>query len=215
MDQEARGDPRPGVRRAGQPSDLVKIYLEQTEDGRRVFRADGSEDDGEPPLPGRGGWHGWLARKFRNLKRAFHHSEIGLARTMRRVWDWLQRRVHPDEPLLVRLRTARAIEIHHPAALSTQEARAAWSDYLARRQRRHLPWLILNTLLAPLTVLLTPLPGPNLVGYWIAYRAVRHLLAILGAQRALSGRVETTFQGGDGRAAVVGSTDGTRQPCDS
>ena len=193
----------------------MKIFLEQTDDGRRIFRADGLEDDEELPVPGRGGVRGWLVRKLHALKHAFHHPKSGLAQRMRRVWDWLRRRMHPDEPLLIHLRTAHAIEVHHPAALSTQEARDAWSDYLARRLRRYLPWLILNALLAPLTVLLVPLPGPNLVGYWIAYRAVRDLLAILGARRALSGRIETTFHGGGGRVAVVGSADGTRRPCDS
>ncbi|HMB08885.1 MAG TPA: hypothetical protein VKP69_34800 [Isosphaeraceae bacterium] len=193
----------------------MKIYLEQTDDGRRIFRADGLEDDEDLPLPGRGGVRGWLVRRLHALKHSFHHPKSGLAQRMRRVWDWLRRRMHPDEPLLIRLRTAHAIEVHHPASLSTQEARSAWSDYLARRLRRYLPWLILNALLAPLTVLLVPLPGPNLIGYWIAYRAVRDLLAILGVRRALSGRVEATFHGGGGRAAVVGSADGTRQPCDS
>ena len=177
----------------------MKIYLEQTEDGRRLFRAD--ESDKDEAGPGRP--QGWLSRKAHALTAAFQHSEGRLARTVRRGWSWLQRRMHPDEPLLVRLRSAQAIEIDHPATLPAPEARAAWRAHLSRAQRRHVPWLILNVLVSPLTILLAPLPGPNLVGYWIAYRAVRDWLAVRGARRGLSGRVETTFH-----------PAGTRHPCD-
>jgi len=41
-----------------------------------------------------------------------------------------------------------------------------------------------NTVISPVTLILTPIPGPNLLGYWIAYRAFCHLLAVLGARGA-------------------------------
>ena len=193
----------------------MKVDLDQTRDGRRVFHLDRSEAEDERSLPPQRGVRGWLVRRFRGLEHGFRHSRNGLARTTRRVWGWLQRRMHPDEPLLIRLRTVPAIEVHHPPALPAHEARADWSDFLAHRRRRHGLWLILNALIAPFTILLAPLPGPNLVGYWFAYRAVRDLLAFLGAGRALSGRVETTFHGDKGEVAMLGSADGTRPRCDS
>jgi hypothetical protein len=193
----------------------VKVYLEQTTDGRPLFRLHGSETEDKSFVTTQGGLRGWLTRKLHALHDGFRDSENTLAQTTRQVWDWLQRRIHPDEPLLIRLRSVQAIEVYHPASLSAQEARASWSEFLTRRQRRHWPWLILNTLIAPLTVLLAPLPGPNLIGYWFAYRAVRDLLAILGARRALSGQVETTFHVDEENMAMLGSTEGTRPRCDS
>jgi hypothetical protein len=208
----AGGVPRPGAEILSVP---VKVDLEQTRDGRRVFRLDGSEAEDDRSVPLQRGMRGWLARKFHALEHGFRHAKNDLARTTRRVWGWLQRRMPPDEPILIRLRTVPAIEVHHPPALPAHEARADWSAFLARRRRRHGAWLILNALIAPLTVLLAPLPGPNLVGYWFAYRAVRDLLAVLGANRALSGKVETTFRGDQAGVAMLGSADGTRPRCDS
>jgi hypothetical protein len=193
----------------------VKVFLEQTGKGRRFFHKDGPGTEDAPPLPSHPGLRGWFTRKLHALHNRFQHSENTLARTTRRFWDWLQSRIHPDEPLLIRLRSVPTIEVHHPASLSAQEARASWSEFLNRRRRRHWPWLILNTLIAPVTVLLAPLPGPNLIGYWFAYRAVRDLLAILGARRALSGQVETTFHSDEGGMAMLGSTEGMRPRCDS
>jgi hypothetical protein len=112
---------------------------------------------------------------------------------MKRAWDWLERRMHPDEPLLAALRSAPTIEVHHASSLASTDARTLWSCYLRGRMRRHLLWLVFDGALAPLTVLLAPLPGPNLIGYWFAYRALRQLLMLLGIRRASSGRVETMF----------------------
>jgi hypothetical protein len=96
--------------------------------------------------------------------------------------------------LLARLRSADVIELHHPSAMDAAEAEAAWSTFLAVSRRRHWPWLVVNALVSPLTVLLAPLPGPNLVGYWFAYRAVHHLLILVGVRRVRAGRVTTRFR---------------------
>ncbi len=35
----------------------------------------------------------------------------------------------------------------------------------------------------PALALLWPLPGPNVIGYWFAYRAIHHALIVLGIRR--------------------------------
>ena len=62
---------------------------------------------------------------------------------------------------------------------------AIWTDYLNKQWWRHLAWLIVNGTIAPFTLLLFPLPGPNLIGYWFAYRAVHHTLVVWGIRRVL------------------------------
>jgi hypothetical protein len=52
-------------------------------------------------------------------------------------------------------------------------------------------------LVAPLTVVLAPLPGPNLVGYWFVYRAVHHGLILTGLGRARRGLIDMTFRPDD------------------
>jgi hypothetical protein len=170
----------------------VKVYLLHTDDGRHLFYWEGREQAhaDHPPSPG---IRGWFDRKAAALKEAWSHSEHGLVAKVRHVWHWLERKTDADEPMLSHLRIAPTIEVHHPSSMSSETARQLWSDYLTSRRRRHLPWLGVNALISPLTVVLAPLPGPNVVGYWFAYRAVRNLLAVLGLRRARRADVDVTF----------------------
>ncbi|MHC5542661.1 hypothetical protein ACYOEI_30920 [Singulisphaera rosea] len=165
----------------------MKVYLLLTDDGRRLFYAETPEESPDEEPTHHRGLRGWVERKARHLRSAWHHSESGVTARLRHVWSWLQERTYADESLLVRLRSAPTVEIHHPAGLSRDEVRELWKNYLASRKRRHLPWLCVNAFIAPLTVVLAPLPGPNLVGYWFGYRAIRHLLAFLGLRHAQRG----------------------------
>ena len=47
----------------------------------------------------------------------------------------------------------------------------------------------LNTLIAPFTVLFAILPGPNVIGYWFAYRAIHHTLIVWGLRRVRTARI--------------------------
>ena len=114
-------------------------------------------------------------------------------RAPHRIWNWLNRRIYPDEVWLIRLRSAAAIEVRHPTTLTAADASGAWAGFLEGRKRRHLAWLVFYAATCPLTLLLVPLPGPNLIGYWCAYRAIRHLMVVLGLFRAGRGRVATIF----------------------
>jgi hypothetical protein len=169
----------------------VKVHLHLTDGGKPVFHAE------KPAVrevqPHHHGFRGWIERKAKSLKEAWSHADHGAAGKVRALWDKLQRRMPADESTLIHLRAASAIEIHHPAAMSSEEARSHWVDYLARCRRRHLPWLWFNALLSPVTLLLAPLPGPNLIGYWFAYRAVRDILALMGVRHARNSQVVTTF----------------------
>jgi hypothetical protein len=93
--------------------------------------------------------------------------------------------------LLARLRLASAIDVHHPSSMTREEVHAAWSAFLAAGSRRHWPWFLVNAAIAPLTILLIPVPGPNLIGYWFTYRALHHLFILYGLSRARRGRVVT------------------------
>jgi hypothetical protein len=181
---------------------VVKVYLLDVNDGpeagRRLFYAgppsDEDEYGGEAAVAGGRGLRGWVEERYRRLEDGWKRSQTSAARLSRRVWERLHRATHPDETLLARLYSARAIDVHHPASLTAEEALTAWLAFLSKANRRHWPWFVVNVLVAPLTVLLAPLPGPNLVGYWFAYRAVRHGLILIGLGRARSGRVETRLR---------------------
>ena len=138
-----------------------------------------------------GGVRKWAERKYESLQAVLLKSESGVGLRMRRVWEWLQRRAGPDESLLRSLRGAEAIKLYHPSDLTKEAARTRWMSYLAGRRRHHTLWLILNGLITPATILLAPIPGPNILGYWFVYRAICHTLALLGMQRATAGEIST------------------------
>jgi hypothetical protein len=169
----------------------LKVQLHLTDQGKPVFHAD--KPVAREPHPPHHGIRGWLERKANRLKESWEHADHGATGKARALWDQLHRRIPHDETTLIRLRSAASIEIEHPITLSSDEARASWGAYLTRCRRRHLPWLIINALISPVSVLLAPIPGPNLLGYWFAYRAVRDLLALLGVRHAQSGQVATTY----------------------
>lgn len=173
----------------------MKIYLLEMSAQGPVFYSEGPESDTESAgatTPERG-VRAWVERKYKNLQLAILESEEGIGAHMRRIWEWLHRRTSPDESLLRQLRGANTIQIFHPTMMTPEQTRTFWLRYLAHRQRRHIWWFIINTLISPLTVLLAPLPGPNVIGYWFVYRAVCHLLALLGVRRACSQQVVTSF----------------------
>jgi hypothetical protein len=189
----------------------VKIYLLNLDSGRCVFYSEGAEAVAEVEASApRTGVRGWAERKYKSLQAILTESEQGVGLRVRRIWEWLQKRIPPDEPVLRSLRGVSAIELHHPLTLTTEETRSLWKNYLKNRQGRHTFWFIANALVSPLTLLLAPLPGPNIIGYWFVYRAVCHLLARLGARNARSEQVETEFISTDALDGSFGAADDER-----
>jgi hypothetical protein len=173
----------------------VKVYLLLVSDEQFFFYSDESEaDESRVEAPAQGGWRGELEERWHRFQRAWHESDAEVARWARRSWDWLHSMIHPDEWMLVRFRSTQRIDLHHPAARSRDAVARAWLDYLGRKWRRHMIFLCGNALIAPLALaLLWPLPGPNLIGYWFAYRAIHHYLIVRGINRVRKGSIPTEY----------------------
>jgi hypothetical protein len=170
----------------------VKLFLQRQKD--RPLAVDlGPCEVPSTPLAHRSGLLGWIGRQGEHFKKRWHESRTGLTGKMHQVWDWLHKRTPADEPLLMRLRKADRVEVYHPESLSPEEARSLWNLYLDHRRRRHLPRLAINLVITPFTVLLIPLPGPNLVGFWFAYRSIHHLLILYGLVKARKQKLEVSF----------------------
>ena len=158
----------------------LRVYLLKVErlPGRWVFYAEEPDGVGEP-APRHDGLRGWAEAKLHAVKDRWQHSQGQAVRLSRRVWEWLHSRTHPDERLLALLRSARVIEVHYPASLPVGTVSEAWSSFRGGAWRRHWAWFLVNVLLAPFSILLIPLPGPNVVGFWLTYRAVHHGLILV------------------------------------
>jgi hypothetical protein len=167
----------------------VKIYLLLIDHARFFFYADesaGSDDrdhSDDSLTARRTSVRGWILAKYDRFRSAWQHADSGALQWMRQLWDWLHTWTHPDEAMLARLWSARRVDLHHPATRGGDEVVAVWKDYLRQQWRRHFVWLVVNSVIAPISLLFAILPGPNLIGYWFAYRAVHHALVIWGIRR--------------------------------
>jgi hypothetical protein len=175
----------------------VKIYLLQIDQERYFFYSDDSEsshdesegdDSSSPPRPG---LRGWFRDRYSRFKSAWQDADSGALLWMRRAWDWLHSLTRPDEAMLARLRSARRIDLFHPATRPENDVAAAWRRYLNHQWRRHLFWMTINGVIAPFSALFAILPGPNLIGYWFAYRAIHHLLVVWGIRRVWRQEIST------------------------
>jgi len=97
---------------------------------------------------------------------------------------WIAERV-AEQRLLWRLRGQTAVRAFFPAGLDPAAAHATIRASLERDSRRHLRWLAVDTLGGLFSLLLVPLPGLNVPGYYFTFRIVGHLLSILGARHGL------------------------------
>lgn len=168
----------------------MRIYLLSLDKRRTFFYA----DESEPPDDCTGaddscgeetGWRARLREQREQFRSVWHESDARVVRWSRRAWEWMHSWAHPDETMLRRLRSACRIELHHPAGRDPEEVSGLWSRYLAQRWWRHLLWLSVNLAVAPPAVMaLWVLPGPNVIGYWFAYRAIHHAMIVRGIRRA-------------------------------
>lgn len=171
----------------------MKVFLLRQNQDQSVFYAEPEVSDQSPEAVDEqeSGVLALLGKKYNDLQRTLRESEGGIGLRMRRIWEWLHRRTSPDETLIRSLRGASAIHLYHPSELDSAQARAEWESYLRRRRRYFTLWLIVNALITPLTLLMAPIPGPNIIGYWFTYRAICHALALLGIRRAGEVELET------------------------
>lgn len=189
----------------------MKIYLLNLDGGRCLFYSEGPDPLAESEMPApRTGMRGWAERRYKSLQAILTESEKGVGLRVRRIWEWLQKRIPPDEPALRALRGVSAVVLHHPPTINEEETRSLWETYLKSRQGRHMFWFVVNALVSPLTLLLAPLPGPNVIGYWFVYRSSCHMLARLGARNARSEQITTQFLANGELDGALGAEDEER-----
>lgn len=137
----------------------------------------------------------WSERKIRSLKATIQKATRQGTGWFQGLWNWLNRRPPPDEPLLRVLRRASALEVVYPSSMTESHARHEWHRYLGKRLREHLITLGWDLALAPFIALLMFVPGPNVIGYWFLYRILMHVLAMRGVWRVRRHWIPITYTG--------------------
>ena len=153
-----------------------------------------SADEAPPPVPGSSGIIGRIRHRFAvMLHEAEERSRSGtspsppatrLGRLQEWIMAWVAERV-AEQRLLWNLRRETAVVAFHPQDLSFEQAHTLIRRMLKRDWERHRWWLVLDSLLLIGSIALIPLPGPNIVGYYFAFRVMGHFLSIRGASQGL------------------------------
>jgi hypothetical protein len=114
-----------------------------------------------------------------------HAGPGGLASRLRaRGLRWIAERI-AEQRLLWRLRGQTKVRAFYPAGVDAASALEVIRESLERDSNRHLRWLAVDAIGGLFSLLLVPFPGPNLPGYYFAFRLIGHLLAIQGARQGL------------------------------
>ncbi|HEX5474367.1 MAG TPA: hypothetical protein VFX12_06885 [Vicinamibacterales bacterium] len=149
-----------------------------------------------PPEPPKGVWRR-LLRRFsavvaeaeregrRAPSRAADERAGWPTRAKRRLLQWIAKSI-AEQRLLWALRGQAGAQLLYPDDLAEAQARAALRHRLSRDFERHRFWLAIDSLGLIASAALILLPGPNLFGYYFAFRIVGHFLSVRGARQGLN-----------------------------
>ena len=104
------------------------------------------------------------------------------------LWRAILRRISEavaEQRLLWNLRGADAARLIHADDVSGDRALDVARQSLRRDLEKHRRWLAIDALLMVLCLPLMLIPGPNLPGFYFAFRVVGHYLALRGARQGL------------------------------
>ena len=96
-----------------------------------------------------------------------------------------------EQRLLWNLRRADTARFVYPSDMPEASAVAELRREMSTDFEKHRLWLAIDGVLLVASGLLVLVPGPNVLGYYFAFRVVGHFFSVRGAKRALNGVVWT------------------------
>jgi len=171
-----------------------ELYCEPSDDD------DEAAGDTAAPAPG---FFSRMRRRFTEMMRA---AEVARARRARGEYDpidtwWERTRARvlakvadavAEQRLLWHLRHLEAANLYHPSDMTGERALVIMRASMVRDRDRHVRWLMIDAFLLILSGALVVVPGPNVLGYYFAFRVVGHYLSWRGARQGLDAVTWTT-----------------------
>jgi hypothetical protein len=160
-----------------------------------------SEPPEEPLMAAARGGDGRL-RRWAHAAALQWHELVEAARHGRssgRLARWRDAVVRRLSETIAEQRTLWALRKHHratllfPSTLAPDLARRYLDGVLSRARWHHGLWLSLDAVILTVSAILAPIPGPNVIAYYLGFRVVGHYWAWRGARHALA-KVEWTLQ---------------------
>jgi hypothetical protein len=163
--------------------DRYELYCEVADDPE-------AGDDAPPS-----GTIGKLRHRFRAMLRAAEERQHRHAepdpepkswpgRVQDRIMAWVVERI-AEQRLLWNLRRHSSATALHPEDMTFEQVMTLVRRTLQRDYERHRLWFVVDTIGMLLSVPVTLIPGPNILGYYFAFRVVGHWLSMRGALQGL------------------------------
>ena len=128
--------------------------------------------------------HAAEERQHRRHHETVSHAKGWLGRAHERIMAWVAERI-AEQRLLWHLRGEPAAVALHPDDLTFEQVQALIRRMLQRDYDRHRVWLMVDTLGMLVSIPLTVIPGPNVLGMYFTFRVVGHWLSMRGASQGL------------------------------
>jgi hypothetical protein len=128
-----------------------------------------------------------LAEAERDRRRGVAARADGgfLQRVKRRIMRWVAESI-AEQMLLWKLRREPQADFYYPDDLTEDGAVAVRRRQLSRDFDKHRYWLAIDSVLMIAAGLLFWIPGPNVLGYYFAFRVVGHYFSLRGARNGLN-----------------------------
>jgi hypothetical protein len=107
-----------------------------------------------------------------------------MLRVKRRSMRWVAESI-AEQRLLWNLRRHDTATLLYPDDIAEADAVDITRKQLSRDFGKHQFWLAIDSLLMVASGLLILVPGPNIIGYYFAFRVVGHFFSVRGAARGL------------------------------
>ena len=172
----------------------MDVFVIPTGRDRYELYCEMTEPEGDEPGPPPAGIIGKLRHRFTVMLRAAEERQrqgdrtVGgegwLGRIQERVIAFVAERI-AEQRLLWSLRRQTAVRASHPSDMTFDQVLTLIRRMLQRDYERHRRWLVIDSLGLIVSGVLMPVPGPNIVAYYFAFRVVGHWLSMRGASQGL------------------------------
>jgi hypothetical protein len=174
----------------------MNVYLVPAAGGRHELYCEvtssASPAEGEPARPG-----SFRERLVRGFNRMVEEGEAAIhghapdAPERGRLRKFITRRVAEavaEQRLLWHLRHETHVQLFHPDDLTAADAVAGAKALVGADYAKHRRWCIIDSVIAAITgPLFFFVPGPNIVSWYFAFRAIGHFFAMRGASQGMTG----------------------------
>jgi hypothetical protein len=170
----------------------MNVYLVPGAGGRYELYCE--VPSGAPDTDARAGtWRGWLVDGFRRLVAEGEEAERGAATEAperSRLRRAITRRVAEavaEQRLLWHLRQESSVTLVHPGDITSADALAAARSLVSADYAKHRRWFAIDAVVTGITgPLFFFVPGPNVISWYFAFRAIGHYFAMRGASKGLT-----------------------------